>query len=126
MEIIKQIVEIDRDIAGYDIITSKQIIHLYIDNNNNFCEEWGYFWCNDVVEDFIGAELLRVTLTDDVLNEAFLIKKGCENIYEGNIMFVNLETSKGTLQFVAYNIHNGYYGHPATVECSQLTHSEVL
>ncbi len=35
-------------------------------------------------------------------------------------MFVNLETNKGTLQFVAYNEHNGHYGHEAKVTCKQL------
>ena len=41
-------------------------------------------------------------------------------------MFVNLETNKGTLQFVAYNEHSGYYGHEAKVQCTQLMHSETL
>lgn len=27
------------------------------------------------------------------------------------VMFINIETTKGFLQFVVYNEHNGYYGH---------------
>ena len=45
---------------------------------------------------------------------------------EGGVMFVNLETDMGTLQFVAYNEHNGYYGHEAKVQCTKLTHAEHL
>jgi len=41
-------------------------------------------------------------------------------------MFVDLKTDRGKLQFVAYNEHNGYYGHEAEVICNQLNHSEVL
>lgn len=26
-------------------------------------------------------------------------------------MFINVETTRGLLQFAAYNEHNGYYGH---------------
>ena len=31
-----------------------------------------------------------------------------------------------TKQFVAYNAHNGYYGHTVRVESQQLSHDEVL
>lgn len=45
---------------------------------------------------------------------------------QGGVMFVNILTDKGILQFVAYNCHNGYYGHEATVKSTQLEHSECL
>ncbi|MEL3959481.1 hypothetical protein NST17_20225 [Caldifermentibacillus hisashii] len=41
-------------------------------------------------------------------------------------MFVDIITSNGTLQFVAYNEHNGYYGHEAKVISTQIEHSEFL
>ena len=41
-------------------------------------------------------------------------------------MFVNVETDKGLLQFVAYNEHNGYYGHEACVISKHLNESEYL
>lgn len=34
-----------------------------------------------------------------------------EDLDAGSAMFINVETTKGLLQFVAYNEHNGYYGH---------------
>lgn len=119
-----------RNVAGFEVVTDKQSIKLYIDNDSLCCEQWGYFWCNDNPQDFIGSELLGVSLTDTALNEAEINANGHLNpddrYFEGGIMFVNLETSEGTLQFVAYNEHNGFYGHAATVECTQITHSETL
>lgn len=34
-----------------------------------------------------------------------------EDLDAGSAMFINVETTKGLLQFVAYNEHNGYYEH---------------
>jgi hypothetical protein len=41
-------------------------------------------------------------------------------------MFVNIDTSRGRLQFVAYNAHNGYYSHEATVSSKQLHYDTSL
>lgn len=114
--------------AGFEVVTDKQSIKLYIDNDLLCCEEWGYFWCNDNPQDFIGAELRRVSLTDADLNEVQMKANELDlnDEFEGGVMFVNLETDRGTLQFVAYNEHNGYYGHEARVQCTQLTHTERL
>ena len=49
-----------------------------------------------------------------------------EYLDSGGAMFVNLETSEGLLQFVAYNAHNGYYGHEAVLVSKQLNHEERL
>ena len=35
----------------------------------------------------------------------------CNLLDAGSAMFINVETTNGLLQFVAYNEHNGYYGH---------------
>lgn len=70
-----------------------------------------------------------VSITDTELNEAVWQKSGLDPTviyYEGNTMFVNIDTDRGVLQFVAYNEHNGYYGHSASVTSKQLTHGEVL
>ena len=34
-----------------------------------------------------------------------------EDLDAGSAMFINVETTRGLLQFAAYNEHNGYYGH---------------
>ena len=127
--------------GGHRIITNEQEINLLMANEQSCCEVWGYFFCNDDLDEFVGAELHSITLTDTARNtETFWERAPGAYDYRDNIeirrefgtnpseklMFVNLETDRGTLQFVAYNAHNGYYGHAARVESKQLTHEESL
>jgi len=132
METILEIKDYESDekypnVAGYEVVTNKQKIRLFIDNEGQCCENWGYFWCNDDPQEFVGAEVTDVCLVDGAL-EKTLLEFHCEhhNSEETALMFVNIETDKGTLQFVAYNEHNGYYGHKATVESGQLHEEEYL
>ncbi len=125
MEVIQEIKAVEEDYReGYEVTTNFQVISLLIDNQQNCCESWGYFWSNDNPQDFIGATLRDITLTDTLLNTEKLGDIG--GLDEGGVMFVTLDTDKGQLQFVAYNGHNGYYGHTATVKSRQLSHSAVL
>ena len=111
---------------GYEVTTSEQSIKLLIGSDQSCCENWGYFWCNDNPQEFVGAEVRGVSLTDTALDTKILEKNDAHEVYDGGVMFVNIETDRGVLQFVAYNSHNGYYGHEAKVECRQLKHSESL
>jgi len=116
-------------VEGFEVVTDKQSIKLFIDNDQSCCEKWGYFWCNEDPQIFIGSELRGVTVTDDALNEGQMKANDLnpnDKYFEGGIMFVNLDTSAGVLQFVAYNEHNGYYGHAAKVVSTQLTREERL
>ena len=106
---------------GFLITTNKQQIRMGIDNDGKCCENWGFFMTNDDLQEFIGARLLEVKIVDACLN----VEKA-PDIYEGDVMFVNFETSHGTLQFTAYNEHNGYYSHEVVVKCSQLDTSQYL
>lgn len=108
---------------GYLIATDKQIIKMGICNGQNCCENWGYFMSNDNIKEFEEAAMTDITITDTCLNVKKL--KDAE-LYEPNLMFVNINTDKGLLQFVAYNSHNGYYGHDAVVISEQLNHEERL
>ena len=70
----------------------------------------------DDFADFIGAQLIDIKIVDTALNVTELkmedeLKGG--GLDAGDTMFVNINTSEGLLQFVAYNSHNGYYGHTA-------------
>jgi hypothetical protein len=110
---------------GFFIITDKQTIKIGISNMQDCCENWGYFMTTDELGEFIGADLLSVDIVDKCLNKKKLedrcgLKEGEE------VMFVNFETSEGTLQFTAYNEHNGYYGHEAVIVSNQLTKEECL
>jgi len=108
---------------GYQIITDKQTIKLGISDGQSCCERSGYFMSEDDFSEFIGANLIDLAITDTCLNTKKLEE---EELYEPDLMFVNLNTDKGLLQFVAYNSHNGYYGHSAVVVSEQLNHEEVL
>lgn len=132
METILVIEENDTDTigdeySGYVITTDKQKISLLIDNYQQCCESVGYFLSDDDIRSFIGSKLLGIKITDTELKKGLLKKNELdEECFEGGIMFVDIETSKGTLQFVAYNEHNGYYGHEAKVVSEQLKHNKYL
>lgn len=108
---------------GYKITTTNQEIFILIENCQSCCENWGYITSEDEAyfNNYIGSELLRVELTDTELRNYEL-----DTSWGGDAMFVDLVTSEGVLQFVLYNLHNGYYGHEVLVISEQLNHSEIL
>jgi len=108
---------------GFVINTDKQVIKLGIENRQSCCENWGYFMTEDDLKEFEGAKLISITLTDTALKTKELEE---EYVEVDECMFVNLNTDKGLLQFVAYNSHNGYYGHEAVVVSEILNHEECL
>jgi len=110
---------------GFAIHTNKQTIYLLIENDQNCCEKFGYFFTNDEYKSFIGSKLIGVKIVDECLNVSRLdeITDGPE---ERETMFVNIETSEGLLQFTAYNCHNGYYGHTAIVRSEQINRDRNL
>jgi hypothetical protein len=122
--------------AGFQIVTSEQLITLAISDDPGCCESWGYFLTEDNTEKFIGAELRGVSITDtNRSNRRFVMATAApeagddrpiESLDQGDVMFVDLETDRGILQFFAYNAHNGYYGHTASVRSKQLQHSATL
>lgn len=118
------------NMSGFSISTDKQLIKLLIESDQSCCENWGYFMSEDEFEKFIGSDLLDISITDTALNTQKMVSEDLKGeppyVYEGGVMFVNLHTSEGVLQFVAYNEHNGYYGHNAKVVSEQLKHEECL
>lgn len=117
--------------AGFKITTTAQEIILSIDDESSCCESWGYFLTEDDSVKFIGASLLGVTLTDTnrsarTFGNDYRDDPNHESLDDGDVMFVDIETDRGVLQFVAYNAHNGYYGHEARVSSKQLAHSVTL
>jgi hypothetical protein len=137
MEIIQSINEVEnvKDPArpelcwhdGYEVITDKQRIVVLIENGQSCCEQWGYFASLDDLTGFIGAELREIKITDTALNTQMLtISSEDFAVGASECMFVTFETSNGTFQLVAYNAHNGYYGHAAIVRSQQLTHDVML
>jgi len=67
-----------------------------------------------------------------ILSQAFITIEKNDRIDSGYFIDLKL-TGKlpkcrkdAILQFVAYNCHNGYYGHDALVQSEQLNYSECL
>ncbi len=106
---------------GFFIETSRQTIKLGISNGQSCCEDFGYFMSLDDIEEFIGSQIFSI----EIVNEC-LAKDKLRDIYEGGCMFVDINTTVGTLQFTAYNEHNGYYGHEAVVVSEQLNEEVSL
>ena len=101
--------------------THNNCITAEIDTERNCCEIYGgYIICEDDVSTFIGSSLLKISLTDVALNN-YIVKEinSLQNSHHScdlhKIQFINFETTKGVLQFVVYNFHNGYYGHDITI-----------
>lgn len=108
---------------GFQIITTDQTIKIGISSGQSCCEHFGCIITNDDTKDFIGAKIKSISRTD---NELKTTKIKTPSLDEGGVMFINVETSKGLLQFVAYNSHNGYYGHDAVLVSNQLNISDAL
>lgn len=108
---------------GYEItLDGGQKIKMGIDNGQSCCENWGYIISEDDLSQFVGAEYLGIEAVGEALEHVEV-----KGVYEGGIMFINIKTSEGVLQFVAYNEHNGYYSHHAVViEDGTVLHSENL
>lgn len=109
---------------GFQIVTDLQTIKIGISDSQCCCESFGCIITNDETSDFINAGLLGLSLTDTALNNKKI--EELEYLDSGDAMFVNLETSEGLLQFVAYNSHNGYYGHDAVLISKKLNVEKCL
>ena len=109
---------------GYEIVTDKQTIKIGISNGQSCCEQFGYFITEDDLSDYIGSGLISISQTDTAMNTKTIDELDLQE--KLNTMFINFETSNGTFQFVAYNSHNGYYGHDAIIISEQLNVKDCL
>ena len=94
--------------TGYCIITDDNLYFTMISNEELCCEDYGIIKSNDDLSYFEGSTLIDIK-TIETPHEG----SGCR---EKCTLFVNIETSKGLLQFNVYNTHNGYYGHKVEVK----------
>lgn len=98
-------------------------IKLGISSGQSCCEEFGYLMSEDDLQSFVGSEYIGT----DVVDQSFAVREALGGINIDACMFVNINTSKGLLQFVAYNEHNGYYGHDAVMIFNDVVaHEETL
>lgn len=108
---------------GYQIITDQQTIKIGVSDGQSCCESFDCLTSNDNLDEFVGAEIAEIVRVSECLNTKVLPEYGYD---EGDAMFININTNIGTLQFVVYNCHNGYYGHEGIVVSRQLNLSENL
>lgn len=100
------LINLDNDRGCFVLIESGQFSY----------ENSGYVISTDEPDDFIGAELLNVTLTSKALNTKQMMQELEDNeIVESEAVFVNFETSAGLFQIAVYNSHDGYYGHDVVI-----------
>lgn len=124
--------------GGYLVTTNHQEIFFSMDMSPSCCESFGYFISEDDAEKFIGEELLGIEVTDtnrlgtvvfaSGWKDTPLHPDGIEVIHldAGEVMFVDIKTTRGIFQLAAYNAHNGYYGHTASITSKQVTTEKTL
>ena len=93
---------------------------LIVSSGQSCCEQYGAVTTEENLQDYIGAEYIQ----HDIVDQQLAVRSNIiadSNIYDipsldsGDIIFLNVQTDRGTLQFSVYNCHNGYYGHAAYV-----------
>lgn len=114
----------DKDYDGVLIKTNRQEIKLLISSGQNCCENWGYLTTQDKPTDFVGAEVLEITMTDAGLKTKLLEELEADT--ECAMTFCTIKTSVGDLQFTAYNSHNGYYSHEVRIQSTQLNETDYV
>ena len=115
------------DYEGYEVKTSDHIFQVLIDNESSCCEDFGYAITEDNPEVFVGANLLKVELTDTE-NSKFEATGDVPTDFDcGGVQFVDFVTDIGVFQVAVFNDHNGYYGHDIKfVVDSEEIHTDVL
>lgn len=115
----------ETEVEGYIItLDDGSEIKIGISNLGDCCELWGYMSSDDDLSYYIGAEYLKLRVTDTQRATYEEIECGVDG---GDIMFVDIFTDRGPFQLVMYNCHNGYYGHEAIINIgNQLHHHTVL
>ena len=77
------------------------------------CEDFGYFSRPDDIEDFIGAELLKIEIvrSDCSVEE---VESHSQVFQADEVQLVNFVTNLGVFQLAVYNVQDGWYGHKVT------------
>jgi len=94
---------------GFRIETEDEEMYFLINNFQNCCENWGtYLYTPEDLKEYIGAEYLGYDEKNCSEIENYLENK---YVHPDETCFLNVHTSKGTIDFAVYNSHNGYYSH---------------
>ena len=104
---------------GFRIKTSEKELVLAISDGASCCENFGTISTEDDFEEFIGAEIRNILITEGNLTSELMENLSKEYVSSDETEFITLETTKGTLQFAVYNSHNGYYGHSVYIQVGE-------
>lgn len=110
------ILAIMRDDYEWLIQTTHGKLRVTIDDQQQCCEDFGIgeLESQDDVPYFLAADLLKIEITDPELLVREIWEEE-EPFEPGMAIFVTFLTTKGPLQIVVYNRHNGYYGHAVKI-----------
>ena len=114
---------------GYIITTNKQHIRLLFDNLPLGFEHCGCkLIANHSINSFTGAALkcLKVNTRKNLVRSLELDPIFARSVHSIQLFILDIQTSMGLLQFVAFNNCPGIFPHQAHVIAEQLEHSEVL
>ena len=100
--------------SGYLIHTNRRVVKLLIHDFEQCCEEWGHLSSQDDLNYFVGASICDIYGTDTAMQTTDL--QAMVDNSDADLVFLNIKTSRGLLQFYAYTVHNGYYGHNVVVD----------
>jgi hypothetical protein len=112
---------------GFIIITNQRTLNLLITSERQCSEDVGsviikegILMTEDNINDFIGSKIISINVIEKQFDGQRYYANDDNNyenseLYAGDCLFINFETSNGLLQFVLYNDHNGYYGHYASI-----------
>ena len=89
---------------GYRIHADRQEIVIKISKPRLCCETYGVYCSKKRSEDIIGGVISQINLYDRVGNQTRYFAR------EKSVI-VEIITDKGSLEFIIYCEHNGYYAH---------------
>lgn len=97
---------------GYVIECENNSVLIGVDDNPQCCETYGCLSNRNDLSYYIGSELLSV---EEVLFNDCIYK--IKNPERTDVMFVNVNTSLGTLQLALYNEHRDSCEHHVSIFC---------
>jgi hypothetical protein len=91
-------------------ITFADGYELHISDEGQSCCESRYMTTDDVLDEYVGAVLISVSVLDAPNIEPLPDESGDVSTDEHEVQFLRITTSKGDVTFATHNEHSGYYG----------------
>lgn len=115
------------------ILSDGSTIEFGIEMGQSCCEHYDFLSSPDDASEFIGAEFLGL-VERDTWPDTIPIDSGIQSYSNpavvdcdsGGFQAIDVNTSKGTMQFVVYNAHNGYYSHATVLIGEGINKTEYL